>query len=584
MTTVAVTAVAVVTAVATAAVVAAAGMADRSTGSTTVRSGRAIGAAGSAQPTASPTQDDPLVAALSEVAGGVRGRHAGGTAAGRGPWAVGAAGVLPGIAGATMVLAVLLRDHCRGTLWASPDQFTHACYSDIPALYGSAGLSSGVLPYLETSGGQHLAQPVGTGAGLWLLSVLAPQGREELRWAFDIAAVALTVALVALVLAVAALARRRPWDAAMVAASPVVATAGLVSLDLAAVTLAVLSVLALAHHRPVLAGVLLGVSVATRPMAVLVLLALLLLAARSGRWSGAAATAGATVLTWLAVNVPVAVLSLEGWSAYWSAVWAAPVGYGSLWLLPQLVSTGLGDQSTLPQAPGWLGLSGLALIVGVAALLAALPAPERRRWTPRNLYLVVPVVALVVVVPALAVRYGPAALQWLSGHQLSGSAGRWIALVGGCLVLVAVATFTLSVPRRPRLSVVVLLLVVGVLLVSPSIPVQASLWVLPFAVLAVPSWRDLLIWGSVEAMYATGTWLYLYGLSVDDRGLPAWLYALLTSARVGTLLWLAWRACELSRWPQDDPVRDPALGSDDPAAGELEDAPDVLVVPLPWSR
>ncbi len=492
--------------------------------------------------------------------------------------------MLPGLAAATMVLAVLLRDHCRGTLWASPDQFTHACYSDIPALYGASGLSSGVLPYLETSGGQHLAQPVGTGVGLWLLSALVPQGPEELRWAFDVAAVLLTVALVVLVLAVAALARRRPWDAAMVAASPVVVTAGLVSLDLAAVTLAVLAVLALARRRPVFAGVLLGVGVATRPIAVLILVALLLLAARTGRWSGVTAVAGATVLTWLAVNVPVAVLSLDGWSAYWSSVWATPVGYGSLWLLPQLVATELGDQPALSRPPGWLGLSGLALVVAGGALLAALPAPVRRRWTPRKPRVAVPVVALLVVVPALAVRYGPTALRWVSGYQLSGSAGRWIALVGGCMVLLAVAAFTLSAQRRPRLPVVVLLLVIGVLLVSPSIPVQASLWVLPFAVLAVPSWRDLLLWGSVEATYATGTWLYLYGLSVADRGLPAWLYALLTFARVGAMLWLAWRALEISRWPQDDPVRDPALGSDDPAAGELEHAPDALVVPHARSR
>ncbi len=536
----------------------------------------------------SPSREDPLVAAVSEAVGGVRGRRAGGAAPSRWPWGAGALGVLPLLATGTMLLAVLTRQHCRRTLWASPDQFTHACYSDVPALYGAAGLPDGALPYLDAVAGDHLAQPVGTGGLLWLLSLVAPGGADELRWAFDLAAVLLAVAFVALVLAVAALARHRPWDAALVALSPAVVTGAVVSLDLVAVALAVLGVLAFSRERPLLAGVLVGLSVTTRPLGVVVLLALLLLAVRTGRWAAVGATCASAVLTWVLTNVPVLVLSSEGWRAYFSAAWSSPPGYGSLWLLPRLVADEVGT-GALPTLPGWIGFAGVGAVVAGALVLALLPRDLRDDVRPRNPWVWLPVLAVVVCAPFVLVRVGPRLLAGADDLGIDGPA-RWFAVVGYVVVLVAVALFTLSTDRRPRLPAVVLLLLVGVLVVSPSLPVQAGLWVLPFAALAVPRWRDLLVFGAAEAAYATGTWFYLYGLSVENRGLPPWAYALLVLVRVGALGWLAWRAVAVSRWPQDDVVRTPvpddalpddvglADEADDPAAGDLEDAPDALVV------
>lgn len=542
------------------------------------------------------------MAAVSEAVGGVRGRRAGGTAPSRWPWGAGALGVLPLLATGTMVLAVLTRQHCRGTLWASPDQFTNACYSDIPALYASAGLPDGAVPYLDAVAGAHLAQPVGTGVGLWLVSLVAPGGPDEVRWAFDVAAIALAVAFVALVLAVAALARHRPWDAALVALSPAVVTGAVVSLDLVAVALAVLGVLAFSRDRPTLAGVLLGLAVTTRPLGVVVLVALLLLAVRTGRWAAVGATTVAAMLTWMLTNVPVLVLSSEGWRAYWSTAWSSPPGYGSLWLLPRLLADEMGT-GALPPLPGWVGFVGLGAVAAGAVVLALLPRDVREDVRPRNPWIWLPVLAVVVCAPFVLVRVGPQLLAGADGLGIDGPV-RWLAVVGCAVVLVAVTLFTLSTDRRPRLPAVVLLLLVGVLVVSPSLPVQASLWVLPFAALAVPRWRDLLVWGAVEAAYATGTWFYLYGLSVENRGLPPWAYALLLLVRVGGLVWLAWRAVAVSRWPQDDvvrtpvpddpdpverdqsvgPLRDDDRGTDDPAAGDLEDAPDALVVSFSGSR
>lgn len=449
----------------------------------------------------SPTREDPVARAASEVVGGPAGRHLDGPRTGG--WT--APRILAALTVPTLVLAVLTRQPCRTTGFASPGQFTHACYSDVPALYVSSGLARGVLPYLQSADGAHLAQPVGTGGLLALLAWLAPEGSRAAVWVFDLGVLLVAAALVATVLTVAALADRRPWDAALVGLSPVVVVAGLVSLDLVAVALAAGAVLAWARQRPVLAGVLLGLSVAVRPTAVVVGVAWWVLALRAGRLRMLAGTTVAALLAWGGANLPVLALSPAGWAAYWSTLLEARAGYGSLWLLPQLAG---------------------------------------------------------VPLPAALVRWGSLA-----------------ALVAA---VSAVGVLVLSTRRRPRLPAVVLVLLVAAFVVAPVVPVQASVWLLPFAALAVPRWRDHLVWAGAEVAYATGTWLYLYGLSVPERGMAPWAYAVLLVVRLGAMCWLAVQAVRLARDPLRDPVRSPpdaaGLGRDDPAAGDLEGAADALVV------
>lgn len=446
-----------------------------------------------------PTGEDAVARAASEVVGGPAGRHLGG---GSRTWWT-APRVLVALTVPTLVLAVLTRGYCRATGWASPAQFTHACYSDLPALYASSGFDGGLVPLLEPSA-PGTPQPVGTGALLALLAWLAP-AENDLRWVFDLGVLVVAVSLVATVLVVAALADRRPWDAALVALSPVVVVAGLVSLDLVAVALAAAAVLTLARRRPLLAGGLLALAVTVRPLAVLVLVAVVLLGVRTGRAAPAVRVGAAAAVGWLLLNLPVLLLNPTGWAAYWQSLASAPVGYGSLWLLPQLVGAD-------------------------------------------------------PVSPALA---------------------RWVSSVAIVSVVVGVALVTLATRRRPRLPAVVVLLLVGVLAVSIAVPVQASLWLLPFAALAVPRWRDHLLWAAAEVAYATGTWLYLYGLSVTDRGLPGWAYATLLVLRLAAMVWLGWQALRGAAHPADDPVRTPSDAGperDDPAGGPFEDAPDALVV------
>jgi uncharacterized membrane protein len=461
--------------------------------------------------TVAPSREDPLVARLSAVAGGPGGAR---VRPGRHGWWT-AVRVLVLVAMVTLSLGVVEKQHCRAEGWSTPDQFFHACYSDLPVVYESSGLADGRPPYTGDAG--FLNQPVLTGVTLWAVAGLVPDGSavERGRWYFDISTVLVAVLLVALVaLTVAGAGRRRPWDAALVAASPLVALSGLVSLDLLGVTLAAAGLLAWGRSRPVLAGVLLGLATTARTYPVVLVLVLGLLAARSGRWAPWWRTVAAAAATLLAVLLPWALTSWDGVTAAYRAWAAGGAGYGSLWLLPQ-----------------------------------TLLAEPRPRWLTR-----------------------------LGVHPFTISPGvvTTLAVLGVVLALAVGLSLALGAERRPRVAQLAFVVVAVVLLTSKAWPVQASLWLLPLAALARPRWRDHLVWVGAEAVYFVAVWLYIAAGTTADRGLPAAWYGLFLLVRMAGLLWLVGCVVRDVLRPEADLVR--ASGEDDPLGGPVADTEDALVV------
>ena len=67
-------------------------------------------------------------------------------------------------------------NHCTSTNWSTPDQYIHACYSDIPALYGERGLNKGDWAY--SNGDTSVEYPVVTGAIMWAIAQVTPGGER----------------------------------------------------------------------------------------------------------------------------------------------------------------------------------------------------------------------------------------------------------------------------------------------------------------------------------------------------------------------------------------------------------------------
>jgi uncharacterized membrane protein len=268
-----------------------------------------------------------------------------------------AAAVLAGLASVTVALGFLQKSHCFTKGWRTPDQFWHACYSDLPS---SAGIGH-AMPYLP--GAQPLDQPVISGVVMWLAGLAVPDGSAIARqqWYFGLWALLITVIVMTLVIVTAASVPRAPWRAAHVALSPVLVLAGLISVDLLGVLLASLALWAWGRNRIALAGVFLGLAICARSYPLVLLVAIGLLAVRSGRvraWSLLALTALATCLL---VAVPWLVLNADALLSAYRTWWRAGASYGSLWMLPGLLGHPLppGRVTTLVIL-GWV----VALVLG----------------------------------------------------------------------------------------------------------------------------------------------------------------------------------------------------------------------------
>ncbi|MHC1558229.1 glycosyltransferase family 87 protein [Actinomycetospora sp. C-140] len=285
-----------------------------------------------------PTQEDPFVGSLSAVVGGPLGEHA---VAGRARFLTPLRVVLL-LGVITLALAWFAKAPCLQQYpsdkgleldWRDGRQYVAMCYSDTVPLYTAERLDVGGVPYLTSwvdrrdDGSEqvrYMEYPVLTGffqwanarlADLWLAghgAGLLPGGLAVVVY-FDISAFWLALAWLVTVWAVVRLRPGRPWDAAIVAASPLVAVHAFTNFDTLAVAAATLGMLAWARRRPVLAGVVLGIGAAAKLYPLFLLFPLLLLCLRAGRMRAWAQATAAGVLAWGLINVPLALAAPAGW-------------------------------------------------------------------------------------------------------------------------------------------------------------------------------------------------------------------------------------------------------------------------------
>ncbi|WP_445162807.1 glycosyltransferase family 87 protein [Mycobacterium sp. Dal123C01] len=298
-----------------------------------------------------PSHTDSLGAALADVIGGPVGRHALiGRARLMTPLRVMFLIALVFLALGWSTKAACLQSSGTGTgdqrvaNWDNQRAYYELCYSDTVPLYGAELLNKGMFPYksswVETDGNntpqirydgkpavRYMEYPVLTGlyqyASMALaktytaMSKLAPLPViAEVVVFFDVAAFGLALAWLATVWATAGLSGRRIWDAALVAASPLLIFQIFTNFDALATGFAMAGLLSWARRKPVLAGVLIGLGAAAKLYPLLFLGPMLVLAIRTGRLAALARTAGAAAVTWLLVNLPILVTHPRGWSEF----------------------------------------------------------------------------------------------------------------------------------------------------------------------------------------------------------------------------------------------------------------------------
>jgi uncharacterized membrane protein len=326
---------------------------------------------------------------------------------------------------AALILASLLggalgsiaKAACRAGAWnIGVEQYQAHCYTDIYPLYFYEGLSAGKVPYFSrhVAPPHYVEYPVVMGgvmqAAAWVVRGEPDAGVRGGEF-YDVTVALLSVCLVGGVLATAYCAgRKRRWTGLLVALAPALILGAFINWDLIAMALSMTALAAWAAKRPVVAGLLLGLAVATKFYPVICLAPLFLLCLRAGRLREFWLTAGSAVGAWLVVNVPIAVGATSGWATFYIFNAKRGADWGSIWYFFQTerwpVVGGLSVSAiNLTSAALFL-----AACVGVGAL--ALLAPRRPRlpqliflltaaflltnkvWSPQYVVWLVPLVVL----------------------------------------------------------------------------------------------------------------------------------------------------------------------------------------------
>ncbi|MEQ4715982.1 glycosyltransferase 87 family protein [Nonomuraea sp. B19D2] len=409
------------------------------------------------------------------------------------------------IAALGATLAYVVRLPCRTGGWNDQvSTYTNFCYTDIYPLYFDRELAT-QNPYFAQGVpfDKQVEYPVVLGEVMqvisWLARAVTPEAAQAVRF-YDLTVILLGISLVAGVLLMAAAAGpTRRWDALWYAISPAVVLAAYINWDLVAGALSMGMLLAWARRRQVLAGVLLGLAIATKFYPLMFLGALFLLTWRTGRWRPFLVTLASTAGTWLVVNVPFMLFAWEGWRRFYVFSQERGVDWGSPWLFFQNKGwpiLGEGDVSKL-------GMASLAIL---------------------------------------------------------------------CL---GIAVLTLTAPRRPRLAQICFLALAAFMMTNKVWSPQFVLWLVPFAVLARPNWKPLVLWQLAEVWYFVAIWLYLLSqppLSRSDLGIGDDTYFTAVWGRVITIgIMMAFVVRDILR-PDKDVVRQADI--DDQAGGVFDDAPD----------
>ena len=435
-----------------------------------------------------PTQDDPLVAALSESVGGPVGTRAG-RAPGSRPWWT-PLRVVVLMAAIGFALGLVQKAPCvEGTWIEGNTRYSAMCYSDLPYLYTLRGFAEQTYPYTDDEQTraryESMEYPAGISYWAWGTSLVThwlngspdleprykmtvgelqtdPEILRETRLYVVVNALGLALLTILAAGLLTKVNPRRPWDAALFALAPTLALTGLVNWDLLAVAMVAGALWAWSKDRPVLTGVLIGLGTATKLYPLFLLGGLLIICVRQRRLRDLGVVVASAVAAWALTNAPAYLASPTEWKVFWSFNSERGADLGSIWLV-------------LDQA-GDLGLSAQTI-----------------------------------------------------------NDGSWIFFGLWCAGVLALG---LLAPQTPRLAQLGFLVVAGFLLVNKVYSPQYVLWLLPLAVLARPRWRDQLIWQGGEILYFASVWWYLGGYLEPSRGGDSGFYWIAIIVRMACELYL----------------------------------------------
>ena len=291
------------------------------------------------------------------------------------------------------LISFLKFNHCRVNDWASPDNYTHACYTDIPALFSERGLNTNTFPYLSST--NSIEYPPVIGLGNWLISFITPS-ENSFRTFFDINAL---IILVLFFISAIIVRKIAPTYQYLFPLAPAVIASLFINWDMWAVVSTLLAIYYFDKKKYEASGIWLGISIATKFFPIVLLLPIAIIFYRSSQIQLFYRYLFTTAIFWGAINIPIALIHFDGWWRFFKLNLERGADFGSIWYALSLLDI------KIPYLDLIYPLLSIVLFIGLAIYLLKLPS------TP-NLAAIA-LFALVIFTTAGKV-YSPQYILWLT--------------------------------------------------------------------------------------------------------------------------------------------------------------------------
>ena len=229
------------------------------------------------------------------------------------------------------VISFLKFNHCRVNDWASPDNYVHACYTDIPALFSERSLDTNTFPYLSPT--NSIEYPPVIGLGNWLISFITPS-ENSFRTFFDINAL---IIIVLFFISAIIVRKISPTYQYLFPLAPAVIASLFINWDMWAVVSTLLAIYYFDKKKYEVSGIWLGVSIATKFFPIVLLLPVAIIFYRSSQIQLFYRYLFTTALFWSAINIPIALIHFDGWWRFFKLNLERGADFGSIWFALSLL-------------------------------------------------------------------------------------------------------------------------------------------------------------------------------------------------------------------------------------------------------
>ena len=243
---------------------------------------------------------------------------------------------------------------CENTGWATPDQYIHACYSDLSALYVSRGLDTNTWPY--ASDDNSVEYPVITAMVMYGTSFVAKSPASY----FNVNIFFLVLLFLATVIIVRKI---RPEFAYLSAIAPAMIASLFINWDLWGIATMMLAIYWFDRKQYLHSALILALSISTKFLPIFLLIPIAFILWRDTKLKELLKYVGVVAATWLAINAPFALTTPTGWWRFFKLNLERGADWGSVWLALQQLGLNLTNLNYLSILLLLIGLTSIAIFL-----------------------------------------------------------------------------------------------------------------------------------------------------------------------------------------------------------------------------